>query len=144
MICIHHNKDMDGYTSGAVVKHRYPEAKLIGWDYKDDIPDFEQFRDEEVIMIDISFPIKKIVELASIAQKLTIIDHHISFAKDFYKEILKMEYINSLKGVNHTVLGGKLQYVYELGIAACEIGWKHLFPDKEVPYAVTLIERYGK
>lgn len=51
MICIHHNKDMDGYTSGAVVKHRYPEAKLIGWDYKDDISDFEQFRDEEWLLV---------------------------------------------------------------------------------------------
>lgn len=142
MICIHHSKDMDGYTSGAVVKHRYPEAKLIGWDYKDDIPDFEQFRDEEVIMIDISFPIKKIVELAGIAKKLTIIDHHISFAKDFYKEILGMEYIDTLKGVDHTVLGGKLHYVYELGVAACEIGWKHLFSGHKIPHTVTLIGRY--
>jgi len=142
MICIHHNKDMDGYTSGAVVKHRYPEAKLIGWDYKDDIPDFEQFRDEEVIMIDISFPIKKIVELASIAKKLTIIDHHISFAKDFYKEILNIDYHSTLMGVEHIGLGGKLEYVYYLGKAACEIGWKYLFPDKEVPHAVTLVGRY--
>lgn len=142
MICIHHSKDMDGYTSGAVVKHRYPEAKLIGWDYKDDIPDFEQFRDEEVIMIDISFPIKKIVELSEIAKKLTIIDHHISFAREFYREILKMDYPDEVIGVQYLIPNSKLHYVYELGKAACEIGWKYLFPDKVVPYAVTLVGRY--
>lgn len=43
MIIIHHNKDMDGYASGAICKLRYWDAKLIGWDYKDPIPDFEQF-----------------------------------------------------------------------------------------------------
>lgn len=127
MIIIHHNKDMDGYSSGAICKLKYPEAKLIGWDYKDPIPDFEQFRGKEVIMIDITFPLEKLKDLGKLSNQLTVIDHHISF---------KRQYDEDLKAWD------KFLYIYKDGIAACEIGWKYLFPDKPVPYAITLIGRY--
>ena len=113
MICIHHNKDLDGFSSGAIVKRKFPEAKLIGWDYKNEVPDFEQLKGQEVIMIDVSFPIDKIIELSKICD-LTVIDHHVSFYKD----------------------------VDEAFKAACEIGWEYLFPDEKVPYAITLLGRY--
>lgn len=131
---------MDGYASGAICKLRYPDARLIGWDYKDPIPDFEQFRGEEVIMIDITFPLNKIIELSAKVSHLTIIDHHISFAKDFHTDILNSTYSETLKTI--TVVRPKLKYVYELGVAACEIGWKYLFPYKTIPYAISLIGRY--
>lgn len=133
MIILHHNKDMDGYCSGAICKMKYPEAKLIGWDYRDPIPDFEQFRDEDVIMIDITFPIQKCNELSYIANNLTIIDHHISFKK----EVDKLEEEEESNGLAINFI-----YVYEDRKAACEVGWKYLFPDKPTPYAVTLIGRY--
>lgn len=126
MICIHHNKDLDGFSSGAIVKLKYPEAKLIGWDYKDPIPDFAQFVGEDVIMIDISFPVKDILELARIS-RLTVIDHHVSFFNDVHNQI-----IGNLPFI----------YIYKEGFAACEIGWGYLFPDKPVSYAVTLLGRY--
>lgn len=125
MIIIHHNKDMDGYCSGAICKLKYPNVKLIGWDYKDDILDFEQFRGEEIVMIDISFPLPKMQELGSISN-LTVIDHHVSL----FKEINEFPYPTTFK------------YIYEAGVAACEIGWKYLFPNEEIPYAITLIGRY--
>jgi oligoribonuclease NrnB/cAMP/cGMP phosphodiesterase (DHH superfamily) len=126
MIIIHHNKDMDGYTSGAICKRKYPEATLLGWDYKDEIPDFKEFYGEDVIMIDITFPLARLIELGRIA-RLTVIDHHISFRKDFGK----------IKEEEHT-----FEYYYEDGVAACEIGWKFCFPNEPVPYAITLIGRY--
>lgn len=126
MICIHHNKDLDGFSSGAIVKLKYPEAKLIGWDYRDDLPDFEQFRGQDVIMIDISFPLQKMVELGLICN-LTVIDHHIS---------LKREFDAQEKGFE------TFTYIYEADKAACEIGWKYLFPDEQIPYTITLLGRY--
>lgn len=129
MVIIHHNKDMDGFASGAICKLRYPEAKLIGWDYSESIPDFEQFRGEEVIMIDVTFPIREIILLASICE-LTIIDHHISFKKQI--DELDIEYVKN----------EPFYYVYEANKAACEIGWEYLFPELEIPRAITLIGRY--
>lgn len=129
MICIHHNKDLDGFASGAVVKRKYPDCQLIGWDYKDPIP-WEQLPEgQEIIMIDISFPMEAMCELSRRSGgRLTVIDHHISFKRDFDA------YLDEEKD--------RIVYVYEAGIAACEIGWKHFFPDTKVPQAITLLGEY--
>lgn len=129
MIVIHHNKDLDGFSSGAICKLKYPDATLIGWDYKDSIPDFEQFRDQEVIMIDVTFPLPKLIELGNICD-LTVIDHHIGVKRD----------IDAMEAQDPGFL--TFVYIYEDGVAACEIGWKYLFSDKPVPYAITLLGRY--
>lgn len=127
MIIIYHNRDMDGFASGAICKLKYPDARLIGWDYVDDIPDFEQFKDEEVIMIDITFPLDKLKELGEICSQLTVIDHHISFKKQYDEDSTAWD---------------KFLYLYKDGIAACEIGWKYLFSDKPIPPSLELIGRY--
>lgn len=127
MICIHHNKDLDGYCSGAVVRRKYPDCKLIGWDYGQPLPDFKEMVGEDVVMIDISFPIPDILRLSDIS-RLTIIDHHISFKKEV--DQLTDNQKDSFK------------YIYQLGIAACEIGWKYFFPDEKLPRAVELLGKY--
>ena len=33
MIGVYHNRDLDGFTSGAIIKLKYPDAKMIGYDY---------------------------------------------------------------------------------------------------------------
>jgi len=131
MIVIHHNKDLDGFASGAVCKHRYPDAKLIGWDYAEPVPNLKQFEGEDVILIDISFPMEKMNELGLLANSVTWIDHHVSAFKDFTNSRSVLT-----PGLN------KIVYVYELGIAACEIGWQYLFPNVPTPYTITLLGRY--
>lgn len=81
MIILHHNKDMDGWASGAICRMKYPKAKLVGWDYAEPIPDFAQFKGKNVIMIDITFSLEKCLELGAIVKSLVILDHHISFKK---------------------------------------------------------------
>lgn len=127
MYVIHHNKDLDGFSSGAICKLRYPDAKLIGWDYKDPIPEFEQFRGHDVIMIDITFPIDDVKKLGRICDQLTVIDHHISFKREYDERLDVWD---------------SFLYIYKPNVAACEIGWNHLFSDKPVPYGITLLGRY--
>lgn len=127
MTIITHNKDLDGHCSGAICKRKFPEAKLIGWDYGQLLPDFKEMVGEDVVMIDISFPIPDILKLADIS-RLTIIDHHISFKKEV--DQLTDNQKDSFK------------YIYQLGIAACEIGWKYYFPDEQMPDAIKLLGEY--
>jgi oligoribonuclease NrnB/cAMP/cGMP phosphodiesterase (DHH superfamily) len=130
MIIIHHSKDLDGYSSGAICKLKYPDATLIGWDYKDPIPWNDIPWNEPVIMIDVTFPMETMLKLSSKTDgQLTVIDHHISFKKDF--DAAPNEWEKS-----------RINYIYEPDVAACEIGWKYLFPDKPIPYAITLLGRY--
>lgn len=119
----YHNKDMDGYFSGAVLKYKYPDIELRGWDYKDPVPDISEMDEfDEVILIDITFPLDTLLELGKI-KKLTVIDHHISFIKQVYeKEVINFEFI------------------FDDKMSACELGFKHYFG--YIPPVVELVGKY--
>lgn len=84
MICIYHNKDLDGFASAAIVKRKYPNAVLIGHDYKDSYDQLEKEimsnkGHDHIIMIDVSLPMMQMLRLAhDLGFGLTWIDHHIS------------------------------------------------------------------
>jgi oligoribonuclease NrnB/cAMP/cGMP phosphodiesterase (DHH superfamily) len=120
MICIYHSRDLDGWMSAAIVKLKYPEVELLGWDYGMPIPILDPT--QAVIMVDISFPKEDMKQIAG--QGLVWIDHHISAIKD-------------LSG-----LGFMLQGIRDPQFAACELTWKHLFPDEQMPEIVHLLGRY--
>ena len=126
MICIYHSKDLDGYCSGAIVRRKYPDARLIGYDYGQVLPMEEIAEGEPIIMIDVSLPMPGMLELAKHSgYKLTWVDHHISAINDYKKFIGEGEsFCNA---------------ILEDGIAACEGGWKYLFPDEHMPTAVKLL-----
>ena len=129
MICIYHSKDLDGYCSGAIVKHKYPDAKLIGFDYGQKLPMDLIPENEPIIMIDVSLPMPEMEALAKHSGwKLTWIDHHISAINDY------KAFTNEGEGF--------LLPVLENGISACEGGWKYLFPNTEMPRAVRLLGEY--
>lgn len=125
MICLYHSKDLDGWCSGAIVKKKFPDCKLIGWDYGDPIPELP--KDEEVIMIDISFPMKEMAKIAEDAKSFTWIDHHISAINDYMGAF---PYKSSIIAV------------LDNSCSACEGGWTYFFPDKETPEAVRLLGEY--
>jgi oligoribonuclease NrnB/cAMP/cGMP phosphodiesterase (DHH superfamily) len=131
MICIYHSKDLDGYCSGAIVKRKYPDCELIGFDYGDNYYDlFNKIPEgEEVIMIDVSLTMAGMLNMAARTnEKLTWIDHHIS-AINYFKNL----------SPEHQAM---INPVLEDGISACEGGWKYLFPDTQMPEAVKLLGEY--
>lgn len=130
-LCYFHNKDMDGYFSGAVVKHKYPDVELRGWDYKDPVPDFSEMEGfDEVILIDITFPLNILVELGKI-KKLTVIDHHISFKKQV--DALDSYFENENKLMT-------FEYIFDQNLSACELGFQHYFG--YIPPIVELVGKY--
>lgn len=126
MICFYHSRDLDGFTSGAIVKKAYPDAELIGYDYGQPIPRTkEQLAGQDVILIDVSFPIGDIMEISQVTKSFLWIDHHASAYGDYR---------------NHVPPG--VQAVMEIGKAACEIAWKFFYPLQEPPTAVVLLGAY--
>ncbi len=128
MICIYHSKDLDGYASGAIVKLKYPDAIMVGYDYGQPIS-FEEFIGQDVIMIDVSWPMKDMFKLATLCN-LTWIDHHASAINDFHKWSME------------DGCGIPITAVLEVGKAACEIGWKYLFPEVQMPHAIEMLGQY--
>jgi oligoribonuclease NrnB/cAMP/cGMP phosphodiesterase (DHH superfamily) len=127
MICIYHSIDLDGWCSAAIVKlwfqkqsFRSDTLKLIGYNYSDPIPEIPI--NEEVIMVDISFPVEEMKRLLE-NNNLEWCDHHIS----------------AIKAMNDSGINphGERDVKY----AACELTWKYLF-DTQLPEFVRLLGRY--
>ena len=132
---IYHSKDTDGHFSGAVLKYKYPDIELRGWDYKDEVPSFESMKGyDEIILIDITFPFDILQELGT-KTKLTVIDHHVSFKKQ----------VDNHLQIGHDVVTANLkyitfEYIYDDKLSACELGFKHYFG--YIPPIVELVGKY--
>jgi len=127
MIGIYHNRDLDGFASGAIMKLKYPDIKLVGYDYGQPLE--LETTGEPIIMADVSLPMKTMVKIAQMANfNFTWIDHHISAIKD-YKEFV---------GVGESFC----KAILDNSISACEATWKYLFPDKEMPTSILLLGEY--
>ena len=131
----YHSKDIDGYFSGAVLKYKYPDIELRGWDYKDEVPSFESMDGfDEIILIDITFPFDILQELGT-KTKLTVIDHHVSFKKQ----------VDNHLQIGHDVVTDNLkyitfEYIYDDKLSACELGFKYYFG--YIPPIVELVGKY--
>jgi oligoribonuclease NrnB/cAMP/cGMP phosphodiesterase (DHH superfamily) len=121
MICIYHSRDLDGWMSAAIVKLKYPNVKLKGYDYGDVLIDFA---DDEVILVDISLPPSAMRELGY-SHNVTWIDHHVSAIRDSVTNA-------------YTIYKGLRDPLF----AACELTWKYFFPEDPMPEIVRLLGRY--
>lgn len=129
VICIYHSRDLDGWMSGAIVKLKYPDAIMIGWDYGQPYPNLEQHGIGDsisLIMVDISFPMPVMESLLELYD-VTWIDHHASAINE------RRQYFttnNPFKGLQFS------------DYAACELTWMHLFDGEHMPELVRLLGRY--
>lgn len=127
MICIYHSRDLDGFTSGAIVKRKYPEAKLIGYDYGQDLPLDQIPAGEPIIMVDVSMPMDTMNMLNEHSNhQFTWIDHHISAINDYYSSPYMDQW----------------EVALENGKAACEISWDYFFPEERMPEFIELLGMY--
>jgi oligoribonuclease NrnB/cAMP/cGMP phosphodiesterase (DHH superfamily) len=127
MIIVYHRKDNDGFCSAAIIRKKYPDAEFIGWNYGDECKQFLDFIDEEIIVVDISFPMNIMYNIAS-RNKLTWIDHHASKIADYI-------------AFEHS-FDNNINVVLEVGRAACELTWEYIFPDKMMPASVEYLGMY--
>ena len=135
MIVIYHSRDLDGYSSGAIVKKKFPDAILFGFDYGQDLESImgdisgSTLSEHNVIMIDVVLEeMSDMFALAKKCKSLTWIDHHLSAIRKY--EAVKDQ------------APGNFIAVLEDGIAACEGGWKYLFPNEKMPRAIELLGQY--
>lgn len=127
MIGIYHNRDLDGFASGAIIKKKYPEATMIGYDYGQPIE--LPVTGEPVIMADVSLPMKTMIKIAQLSNfNFTWIDHHISAINEY------KEFVGDGESFCKAVLDNS--------ISACEGTWKHLFPNDPMPEGIKLLGQY--
>ena len=128
MKCFHHN-DLDGRCAGAIVRRARPNSTpsdFIEIDYKT-TPDLSVVDGgEEVFIVDFSFKPTVMGELLAKTREVIWIDHHSTAADYPYADF-------GLAGLRDFTVKG---------LSGCELTWKFLFPEEELPDAVQLIGDY--
>ena len=124
MLCIYHSADLDGHCSGAIIKFLYPWCELYGIDYGQKAPRKLINQHDIIFIVDFSLqPVSEMIRFVWLKNKHTIwIDHHKSAIDDM---------------TNYKVEG-----LQEVGVGACELTWRYLFPKTEMPLAVKLLSDY--
>lgn len=126
MVGIYHSRDLDGIASGIIMKLKYPDIKLIGYDYGQE---FDLNIHDSIIISDVAFPMKDMLQLAKNSKwNLTWIDHHISAINDY------KTFVGDGESFCVTVL--------DTTKAACELTWNYLFPDDKLPKSIKLLSDY--
>ena len=130
VLCFYHRKDWDGLASGAIVKRRYPEAELIGYDYTDNWLTQEWVagkvtKDTVVFMVDVCAPWDVMIKILQRAASFTWIDHHIT----------------SIQAAPAIFMNGA-NVACQVGKAACFLTWSYMFPGLQVPPCIELLAKY--
>jgi len=133
--CIYHSRDLDGFSSAAIVKRTWNKCELIGYDYGDELPEIPDGKN--VIMVDISLakkdkdkdnPMEFMIDLANRCNQLVWIDHHKSAILDY--ENSKDQFPDTFRAF------------VKSGVAACELTWETLNAGKKMPLAIKWLGIY--
>lgn len=126
-IVFYHGVDLDGHSSGAVVKLKHPGADLRPISYGEAFP-FQDVIGRDVVFVDFSLqPISEMRKMADSVKSLAFIDHHVS-AIDAWN--------------NQKTQPKNVETRFDDKKAACELTWEHFFPDVMTPLSVYLLGRY--
>lgn len=124
MKCFYHSSDLDGWTSGAIVKQSFPETEMFPINYGQDFPWHLMVPGETVYVVDFTVePFDQMLRLDEMCD-LVWIDHHATS-------------IDEAKKANFSPKG-----LRRVGDAACELAWEFLNPNRTTPIAVRLLGRY--
>jgi hypothetical protein len=104
---IYHRVDWDGYTSAAVALRAFPDADLIGWNYRDRLPDVSKYN--RVIVVDLT-----------VYATNPDGSRNFSWMRDNQKKLIWIDHHPIIHDVPGTYSG-----IQKEGIGACWLTWKY-------------------
>lgn len=123
-VYVYHDKCMDGLVAMAVafqlpVEHNRSFTTIPGT-HGTEI-NLDKFKDRSVCFLDYSVGKDRMLEILEVANKVTVIDHHISV----YTELSEIDHPN-------------FDYVYDIRQSGAQLAWSHFIGTTE-PYFIELI-----
>lgn len=117
-LVIYHSKDLDGITSGYLLKtflsHKGIDADTFGYDYSDEIPnEIKLLNGKNIYMADVTFPIDLMIIL-SMCNDVKLFDHHETF------KLKVTDFIHKFTDIT------KFEYHYDITKSACEIVYDYI------------------
>lgn len=139
-IGIYHSADLDGLACAAIMKNKYPNIYLIGWDYGKDFGELQSLISEgakdwdeyRIIMADLSLSMVDMETLDLSCDGLVWIDHHRSAIEEYATE-LDLE-----DGGSHFITERMLNENF----SACELCWMCFYGGADIPQVIHLLGVY--
>lgn len=118
VVCVYHEDCMDGMAAAWIVRQSYPNAELVPGNYNREIDDtdIKRFKNKIVYIVDFSFPPTILERIASIAQHVTVIDHHETAMR-------------KLEGYSNPYV----TLILQDGIGGCKLTWEYMNPNETTP-----------
>ena len=124
MKCFFHRSDLDGICSGAITRRKYPNCKMIDFDYGENYPFNTLDPKELTIIVDLCLPQHVMIDFVKNDAKVVWIDHHHYAIED---------------SVQHGY--DKIRGLRKSGVGACELAWQYFF-EAPIPESVLLLSQY--
>lgn len=118
-LCIYHGNCADGFGAAWAVRQAIPEAEFCAATYQAPPPDVSGKR---VVMVDFSYKRPVLLDMASKAESILILDHHKSAAEDLID------------------LPANVVAVFDMERSGAMIAWQHYFPDDPPPRLIEHIQ----
>lgn len=118
-LCIYHGNCADGFGAAWVVRQAIPEAEFYAATYQAPPPDVTGKR---VVMVDFSYKRPVLLDMASKAESILILDHHKSAAEDLID------------------LPANVIAVFDMERSGAMMAWQHLFPNVPPPRLIEHIQ----
>lgn len=117
-VCIYHANCFDGMAAAWVVKRVFPKAKLFPGQYGEHFP-FDMYgKDDNIIIVDFSYPRKIMKDIDRKCNSILVLDHH------------KTAQANC-EGLSFCK--------FDIEESGASLAWKHFFPSKTVPNLIRYI-----
>ncbi len=125
ILCIYHKNCIDGFGSAWVIDSAFKDCsnvlKFYAANYNEIPPDVTN---KIVYIVDFSYPLKVIKDMAKLAQEILIIDHH-KTAKDLLVDLPK-----------------NVSFVFDETKSGALLTWETIYPNIKPPYIIDYISDY--
>lgn len=126
-LCIYHGNCADGFASAWVMRKWATEAQeLLDFYpgiYQTGLPKVD-LEDRDIYIVDFSYKLPELLELAAVAAKVVVIDHHKTAAEDLLSADLP----------NNVLVRFNMEH------SGAMLTWQHFFADQEPPQLLRHIE----
>jgi uncharacterized protein len=118
-LCIYHGNCADGFGAAWAVRQAIPTADFYAATYQAPPP---EVTGKAVVMVDFSYKRPVLLEMASKAESILILDHHKSAAEDLVD------------------LPANVVAVFDMERSGAMMAWQHFFPEVPAPRLIEHIQ----
>lgn len=141
-LCIYHGNCADGFGAAWVVRHRMRRSEIpIEFHpgvYQDAPPDVEG---RDVILVDFSYKLPVLLEMAEKARSVVILDHHKTAAEDLQGLAEPRATIEDCwHESTYWEDGPYIRALFDMGRSGAGIAWDYFFPNEKRPRLIDHIE----